>query len=289
MRDGLTGHLAAHLRRAGAGDYVALLAFVPMTAEHEAVLTRMRDDRARPPARGHVRRLRPALPALDGPGLQGRPAHGRVPADHVRRRRGPAGARAPLHVRRDQGRAGARRLDRARGARQPRAARAPRARRGRRAAHARGRRRRGVCDHGRGRKEQAHAARNGGPRAHGRQHGPARHARRPRGRRVRPRPGRRRRAGRRGRRAARSRSPTWSRSSRRRARSGSWCRPALPPRAPSPTSHSASSPATSSIDGGNSFYKDDVRRAKELAARGIHYVDVGHQRRRLGRSSAATA
>lgn len=29
------------------------------------------------------------------------------------------------------------------------------------------------------------------------------------------------------------------------------------------------------IDGGNSFYKDDIRRAKELRRRGIHYVDVG--------------
>jgi 6-phosphogluconate dehydrogenase len=29
------------------------------------------------------------------------------------------------------------------------------------------------------------------------------------------------------------------------------------------------------IDGGNSFYKDDIRRAKELASKGIHYVDVG--------------
>jgi 6-phosphogluconate dehydrogenase len=29
------------------------------------------------------------------------------------------------------------------------------------------------------------------------------------------------------------------------------------------------------IDGGNSYYVDDSRRAKELAARGIHYVDVG--------------
>jgi 6-phosphogluconate dehydrogenase len=29
------------------------------------------------------------------------------------------------------------------------------------------------------------------------------------------------------------------------------------------------------IDGGNSFYKDDIRRAKALAARGIRYVDVG--------------
>jgi len=29
------------------------------------------------------------------------------------------------------------------------------------------------------------------------------------------------------------------------------------------------------IDGGNSYYVDDIRRAKELASEGIHYVDVG--------------
>ena len=29
------------------------------------------------------------------------------------------------------------------------------------------------------------------------------------------------------------------------------------------------------IDGGNTFYKDDIRRARELAARQLHYVDVG--------------
>src|SRR5579864_6223151 len=29
------------------------------------------------------------------------------------------------------------------------------------------------------------------------------------------------------------------------------------------------------IDGGNSYFKDDVRRAKELKTKGIHYVDVG--------------
>ena len=29
------------------------------------------------------------------------------------------------------------------------------------------------------------------------------------------------------------------------------------------------------IDGGNSYYVDDIRRAKELAAKNIHYVDVG--------------
>ncbi len=29
------------------------------------------------------------------------------------------------------------------------------------------------------------------------------------------------------------------------------------------------------IDGGNSFYKDDIRRAQALSAKGLHYVDVG--------------
>ena len=29
------------------------------------------------------------------------------------------------------------------------------------------------------------------------------------------------------------------------------------------------------IDGGNSYYRDDIARAAELAEKGIHYVDVG--------------
>src|SRR4029077_8459965 len=29
------------------------------------------------------------------------------------------------------------------------------------------------------------------------------------------------------------------------------------------------------IDGGNSYYIDDIRRAKELSGKGIHYCDVG--------------
>ena len=29
------------------------------------------------------------------------------------------------------------------------------------------------------------------------------------------------------------------------------------------------------IDGGNTYYKDDVRRGKELAAKGLRYLDVG--------------
>jgi len=35
------------------------------------------------------------------------------------------------------------------------------------------------------------------------------------------------------------------------------------------------SPGDVIIDGGNSFFKDDVRRHRECAAKGVHYVDVG--------------
>src|ERR671921_2623883 len=34
-------------------------------------------------------------------------------------------------------------------------------------------------------------------------------------------------------------------------------------------------PGDTVIDGGNSYYHDDIRRAAELKAKGIHYVDVG--------------
>ena len=34
-------------------------------------------------------------------------------------------------------------------------------------------------------------------------------------------------------------------------------------------------PGDTLIDGGNSYYVDDIRRANELASKGIHYVDVG--------------
>jgi 6-phosphogluconate dehydrogenase len=35
------------------------------------------------------------------------------------------------------------------------------------------------------------------------------------------------------------------------------------------------SPDDAIIDGGNSFYRDDIRRAKALTAKGVHYADVG--------------
>jgi len=34
-------------------------------------------------------------------------------------------------------------------------------------------------------------------------------------------------------------------------------------------------PGDTVIDGGNTFYKDDIRRAKALEAKGLHYIDVG--------------
>jgi 6-phosphogluconate dehydrogenase len=43
------------------------------------------------------------------------------------------------------------------------------------------------------------------------------------------------------------------------------------------------SPGDTVIDGGNTFWRDDLRRAKALAARGIHHVDVGTSGGILGR------
>src|SRR6478752_711186 len=34
-------------------------------------------------------------------------------------------------------------------------------------------------------------------------------------------------------------------------------------------------PGDTIIDGGNSYYRDDIRRSKEFADRGVHYVDIG--------------
>jgi Predicted 6-phosphogluconate dehydrogenase len=43
------------------------------------------------------------------------------------------------------------------------------------------------------------------------------------------------------------------------------------------------------IDGGNSYYVDDIRRAKELKPKGIHYLDVGTSGGGLGAWNAAIA
>ena len=72
------------------------------------------------------------------------------------------------------------------------------------------------------------------------------------------------------------RSRTWSRSSRRRAPSGSWCRPATRPSRRSRRSPSCSSRATRSSTAATRRWTDDKRRAGGAARRrGIHYVDVG--------------
>ena len=115
---------------------------------------------------------------------------------------------------------------------------------------------------------------NDRPRPDGRQHGAPAHAGRPPVRGVRQ--------------VAQTRCETWSRR-----------RPSAPPRwrssprsSPKPRAIWLMVPAGAVdqtiadllphldrgdilIDGGNSYYIDDIRRAKELAPKGIHYVDVG--------------
>ena len=71
----LAGYLAAHLDRLGPGDYFALLAYLEMNAGQRA---RAAGDPRRRPRRQAGRdlpRVRAALPALDGSGLQGRAEH----------------------------------------------------------------------------------------------------------------------------------------------------------------------------------------------------------------------
>ena len=79
---------AASAARSGAkaGDYVALLAYIERNDDHE----RGPDGDAHARSATHrtrrdLRRLRAALPALDRAGLQGRAEQRRVPADHLRR------------------------------------------------------------------------------------------------------------------------------------------------------------------------------------------------------------
>jgi 6-phosphogluconate dehydrogenase len=63
-------------------------------------------------------------------------------------------------------------------------------------------------------------------------------------------------------------------SSRNRAPYGSCCLPARSPKAPRDLG-TLLEPGDVVIDGGNSFWKDDVRRAAALKQRGLHYVDIG--------------
>ena len=73
----------------------------------------------------------------------------------------------------------------------------------------------------------------------------------------------------------RARSRTSSPSSTCRAGRGSWFRPARSPRRRSARSAPLLSAGDAIIDGGNSYYRDDIRRAAELAERGIDYLDCG--------------
>jgi 6-phosphogluconate dehydrogenase (decarboxylating) len=41
------------------------------------------------------------------------------------------------------------------------------------------------------------------------------------------------------------------------------------------------------VDGGNSYYRDDIERARQLAASGLHYVESGGAARRSAATSTA--
>ena len=65
-----------------------------------------------------------------------------------------------------------------------------------------------------------------------------------------------------------------------RAPSGSWCRPAFVDETVEKLVEHLE-PGDIIIDGGNSYYRDDIDRAARLKPKGIHYVDVRHERRRV--------
>ena len=120
--------LKAHLSRAGAGDYVALLAYIERDAEHIDALQQMRlavrDKR-------HVAtcaEFGPRFLHSTGQAYKGGPDSGvflQITADDAKDL---AGARPEGQLRRDQGGAGARRFRRADRARPARAARPPQGR-----------------------------------------------------------------------------------------------------------------------------------------------------------------
>ncbi len=80
----LTSWLKAHITRSRRGDYFALLGYIARDKATIEALQEMRHGRAREAASGDRRRIRTALPALHGPGLQGRARQRRVPPDHRR-------------------------------------------------------------------------------------------------------------------------------------------------------------------------------------------------------------
>ena len=62
---------------------------------------------------------------------------------------------------------------------------------------------------------------------------------------------------------------------RRRARSGSCCPRARPTESTIEALVPLLSKGDTIIDGGNTFWRDDIRRGKALAEKGLHYLDVG--------------
>ena len=82
----LKNYLRAHLGRIKEGDYFAVLAYIQMNAEHEAMLQAIAHERPRQEARRHLPGLRSALPALDWASLQRRPQQRSFSANYLRRR-----------------------------------------------------------------------------------------------------------------------------------------------------------------------------------------------------------
>ncbi len=118
----LAAALKAHFGRIGAGDYVALLAYIERSPAHIATLQRLRRQDPRPDQGGDLPRLWSALSAFDRSGLQGRPEQRGVFADHLRGCGRSAGAGSEIQLWRGQGGAGARRFRRAGRTRAARAA-----------------------------------------------------------------------------------------------------------------------------------------------------------------------
>ena len=118
-------YLRAHLSRFELGDYFAMTAYVAMNAENHAILAAIRHLVRERRTVATTLGVRAKIPALDRPAPQGRPEHGRVPPDHLRRRHRPAHPGRDLHVRPAQGVPGPGRLRRPGRAAPPGAARPP--------------------------------------------------------------------------------------------------------------------------------------------------------------------
>ena len=257
---------SAHAERGR--SYVCLQAFVAPTPERQALLDRLQAPPARRARLRRHGRLRAALPALDRPVPQGRPAERRVRAaagGRAGRRGDPrAGVRLPHPARR----AGARRRRRA-----PR----PRPARWRASPWPPARRRssgRSSTSQPRG---SAHEDRLRRTRAHGRRHDAPPARRRPRGARLEPLRGTARDAREPGRQAR-----GVARGARREPRRGAprglghgAVRATSPSRRSTHARRASCARATSSSTAATRTSRDGKRRSAALAERGIVFVDAG--------------